>query len=264
MYGTAFHKGWAADDFKEQNQYDAVWVSSPEIKRLYEKMYKFPTHIVTSPGYSRIDNLVNQSYDRTHLLDKYNIQGYEKYILIAPTWKQDDSGRSIFPYGASAKELFDIMQKVGEENNGLVIFRAHLNAGDSVKQPNYKNVRVMPHTEYPVTEEFLWIADVLVSDWSSIVFDYLPLNRPTIFFDVPPPFKHGFTLGPEYRFGHVAKSLEDFSQTLDRYIKQPGSYNTENRKKIDKTMKICYGDTADGKAAERYLLNLEKLLGMKE
>lgn len=254
------YKGWDSGNFKEQNSYDEVWVSSPTMMELYEKMYRFPKEILHTTGYARIDSLVRGDYDKKEILKKYEIEGFNKYILIAPTWKQDDQGRSIFPYGVNAGVFFSMLQKIGEENSALVVFRAHLNSGDSVKESKFKNVKVMPYTKYPVTEEFLWIADILVSDWSSIVFDYLPLNRPTIFLDVPSPFKNGFTLGPEYRFGFVALDMSELAAALSRYTTSPNQYQKENGTKVKKSMDVAYGETADGYAAKRYYDRLMQII----
>ena len=66
----------------------------------------------------------------------------------------------------------------------------------------------------------LQISDVLICDWSSIAFDYLILNRPTLFLDVEPPFRKGFSLGPEYRFGPVIASLDALLAELAHRLKQ--------------------------------------------
>ncbi len=253
------YKGWPRNEFKEQINYDEVWVSSQEMKKLYESMYNFPPQIVKALGYARVDDLINANYRTKDILKKYKIEGFKKYILIAPTWKQDDQGRSIFPYGVTAKELFNMLEKVGKDNNALIIFRAHLNSGDEIGNVTYRHVKVMPHTSYPVTEEFLWIADVLVTDWSSIAFDYLPLKRPTIFLDVPSPFKAGFTLGPEHRFGFIATDISQLEHSLDRYVGDSEAYGRENNSKVVGAMRAAYGNLADGKAGERYFERLTKL-----
>ena len=40
-------------------------------------------------------------------------------------------------------------------------------------------------------EDFLKISNILITDWSSIALDYIVLDRPVFFLDVPNPFKDG-------------------------------------------------------------------------
>ncbi len=259
-HGIPF-KGWGRDSFKkEQVKYDEVWVSSPTIKRKYIDMYDFPESIIQVTGYARTDDLINDYFQKQQLLKKYKIDGFKKYILVAPTWKQDDAGRSIVPFGVNTEDFFKTLNNIGEKLSALVIFRAHLNSGDGVNTSNLSFVHVMPHTSFPVTEEFLAIADELVTDWSSIAFDYLVLQRPTIFLDVPSPFAEGFTLGPEYRFGPVVNNLHDLQNTLVNYGLEPQQYLKDFKNVLQKANKAAYGSFADGKAAKRYYERLHQVL----
>src|SRR5690606_20171811 len=97
----------------------------------------------------------------------------------------------------------------------------HLESSNGLEVKSLSNVRAMPGSAYPQTEELLYLSDVLVSDWSSIVFDYLPLHRPTIFLDVKFPYRDGFTIGKKYRFGEIVSSLDELAAAIEQYVAHP-------------------------------------------
>lgn len=152
------------------------------------------------------------------------------------------------------------MENVGRRNNATVIFRAHLNTGDSIKVDQYDHIHVMSSSVYPVAEEFLFVSDLLVTDWSSMATDYLVLQRPTLFLDVPAPFSKGFTLGPEHRFGEIVDSMEKLVMSIDTYLEQPEAFLKKYEKQMNHTIKAAYGSTLDGRARDRYLMNLKKMV----
>lgn len=255
------YKGFTPKDFKFLNRYREIWVSSPSLKNMYRNMYSVDNRKIFATGYARVDSLVKGIYDKSYLKNKYGISPkYKKIVLVAPTWQQDDRGRNILPFGVSEHDFFNSMNKVGEDTNALFIFRAHLNVGDSIKFSSLTNVINMSHSEYPNAEEFLAIADLLVTDWSSIAFDYLVLRRPTIFLDVKPPFKNGFSLGPEYRFGKIVKNYPDYINSLYKYLNNPVLFKKKYQNKMNDVIDVVYGGTLDGGVCKRQFNRLIKII----
>ena len=257
-HGIAY-KGFTADDFSFMHPYDEIWASSPAFKAIYEQKWGFKPEKVKVTGYGRVDRLVRGDYSKPALLKKYGIgANYKKIILVAPTWQQDDKGRNILPFNSTAEEFLGRLNDMAIELKALVIFRAHLNS--TVAANEMSNIKVMPHGQYPQTEEFLFLADIVVSDWSSLFFDYLPLHRPAIFLDVPPPFRSGLTLGREYRFGEIVTSLDELVAAMKKYSLNPEQYLKNYAEVIEKTEAAAYGPTLDGKASQRYYQRLQTLL----
>lgn len=255
------YKGFVPADLDFLYNHDEVWVSSPGIKKAYVEQFGFPADIVMPVGYARVDPLVNRSYSAKRLRKAYGIgDEFKKIVLVAPTWKQDDAGRSIFPFNETPARFLSELNRLAAAQECLVIFRAHLNTGGDVNIDNMSHVRVMSHHDYPQAEEFMFIADILVTDWSSMAFDYLALARPTIFLDVKPPFKNGFTVGPEYRFGEVVDSLDSLALALRTYLRDPELFNKKYARIMQQTEALVYGDTLDGKVCERSYQRLKNLL----
>jgi CDP-glycerol glycerophosphotransferase len=180
-------------------------------------------------------------------------------VLFAPTWRQDDACRSLFPIGADAATIFAALEAACDGTDAVLLFRAHLNSIDGADVAG-ERVLAVPQSAYPDTEAILRLADVLVCDWSSIAFDYLLLGRPTLFLDVPAPFAKGFSLGPEYRFGELVPDLPALQDALRAVLADEAPYWTRHRADHDAIRARVYGDCADGHAAARCLERLARAL----
>ncbi len=255
------YKGFTASDFNHLHDHDQSWVSSEKFKDIYVNKFGFDAERVKVTGYGRVDQLVDGSLrDRQKLIDKYKLPARDKYVLIAPTWKQDDKGRSILPFNTEEKEFFSRADEVAKRHNAEIIFRTHLNSQDEISTEGLSNTKFMPYSKYELAEEFLALSDVLVSDWSSIVFDYMVLDRPTMFLDTKPPFSKGFSIGPEHRFGDVVGSFDELIEVLGKNLEDPKAYMKRNQKKIEVTKRALYDETLDGKSRQRYLKELNEVL----
>ena len=192
-HGIPF-KGFDKDDFKVQHRYDEIWVASEFMADLYEKKFGFKRQKLKATGYARTDVLVNPGkISRDELMREYDIPVTDrKVILYAPTWKQDDAERSLYPFGMVETEFLRELSQVAEEHSCIFLIRMHMNASQGSKQS--ENIYAVPADKYPNTERLLLLTDILIYDWSSIVFDFLLLDRPAIYLDVPPPFRKGFSL----------------------------------------------------------------------
>ena len=257
-HGIPF-KGFDADDFKVQRKYSEAWMASPLLAQLYVNRFGFEPERLAVTGYARTDRLVTQNGKSAAALRRdVGAPEHGPLVLFAPTWVQDDKGRSIYPFGCSEAEFLQAISGVAARHGGTVLMRAHLNSG--VVGGGGANVLSVPQSLFPDTEAVLLAADVLVCDWSSIAFDYLVLERPTIFLDVPAPFAKGFSLGPEYRFGPVVPSLAELVLQLDRVLGSPEYVHAELLPQLKVAKEAVYEGYADGLSAQRCAERLVKKL----
>jgi len=250
-HGIPF-KGFDADDFRIQHRYDECWVASDSQRRLWVDRFGFEAARVVPLGYARTDVLVNAPPPREELLRAFGLEsrGGTRFVLFAPTWKQDAQSRSIFPFGEDAEAFIGRLAAACASAGATLLVRKHLNSGDGqAAAPDH--VVHLPYAVHPDTEALLLLSDVLVCDWSSIAFDYLLLQRPTIFLDVAPPFEKGFSLGPEYRYGEIVGSLDALIEAVVRALRQPEAVRRAQAARASAVREDIYGDRADGRAAAR-------------
>ena len=115
--------------------------------------------------------------------------------------------------------------------------------------------------DFADTEDLLLQTDILICDWSSIAFDFLALKRPTIFLEVDPPFKNGFSLNPEYRFSGVVTAITELTVTLDQALASPAEFLQRYIQQYDETALAVYGESIDGAASRRQIARLKELVG---
>jgi len=245
------------------NDYDEVWVSSPYMQKIYKEKFGVTAKTVAT-GYARTDKLVNNTY--SNVRKKYGLPKDKKIIMIAPTWKHNDPDRNLLPFGMQEKELVTYLKGLAKETNSFVVFRAHMLSGNLLGSESNKSIRAMSSNQYPDTEELLSEVDILVTDWSSLAYDFMVLDRPVIFIDTKPPFQGEDIIrrsNPAGRFGEVIKEKDEFDKVIKRYLKNPNLYLSKQAKNISSMKRMAYGSKADGRATERYYKRLQVLLNNK-
>ncbi|MDO3382829.1 CDP-glycerol glycerophosphotransferase family protein [Gilvimarinus algae] len=248
-HGIPF-KGFKPKNFSIQHKYDETWVTSPYIAQLYTGKFGFNASKVKITGYARTDILINNSENTKKIKSDFRIPQSKKIVLFAPTWQQDSKHRSIFPFEEHKASLLSKLDCFAKQSESVIIVRAHLN---SREKTSYHSDRIIFRSfeEYPNTESLLLICDLLICDWSSIAFDWLLLDRPTIFLDVPPPFKEGFFLGPEFRFDSIAKNTSEMIELMNTALGNPEkSLNASSTLRASIKNKL-YSSYADGNASKR-------------
>lgn len=129
-------------------------------------------------GYPRNDELFNITEDKKKaLINRLGLNRDKKIILYAPTWRESDDK------GVSYKLAPPIDWKKWEEKLGdqyIVLLRTH---PYTTKLMNVKfNNFVFDYTEYPEVNDLIIVADVLISDYSSINLDFSITGKPIICF----------------------------------------------------------------------------------
>lgn len=259
-HGIPF-KGFDADDFRVQRRFDEVWVASPFLARMYAERFGFHESRLVTTGYARTDALVCPEDDIAAVRASLGLATTDgrRLVLFAPTWKQDSSARSIFPFGVDGHDFLARLSRACSRHGALLLVRNHLNSGHRTLPADSADpaVHYVPYARYPDTESILRACDVLICDWSSIAFDYLLLERPTLFLDVEPPFRKGYSLGPEFRFGPIVADMQSLCDALEAGLSDPQGYWRVHGEKHRDIRSRIYGEFADGFATQRCLRRLE-------
>src|SRR5699024_1864765 len=180
-------------------------------------------------GYPRNDVLVNRANDSEFIEKirvKLNIPKDKKVIMYAPTWRDDEfvkKGHYLFDLKINLKNLYE---SIGDKY--VVLLRMHYLISNSLDLSGFEDFAIDASNYEDISELYL-ISDALITDYSSVMFDYGILKRPQFFFayDIDKYDKdlRGFYLdytndlpGPIFTDAYdLADSLTDIELIKDSY-----------------------------------------------
>lgn len=242
-------------DASARHGYDEIWVASELYRIVYTTRFGFDEEKVVVTGHARTDRLVAKTENRLALREQYGLPIDRKLILFAPTWKQQSSTRSIYPFECKKIDFLEGVSEVAIRHGASIVMRSHLNSGD-IADEGAKNLYMLPASRYPDTEAVLEMCDILVCDWSTIAFDWLLLDRPALFLDVEPPYPLGGFLGSEFRYGEVVPNYHGLLRSLGDVLNDPGGYWNRHGTHHQTAKDKFYGGMADGRASQRCINRL--------
>jgi CDP-ribitol ribitolphosphotransferase / teichoic acid ribitol-phosphate polymerase len=156
----------------EYNKYEFIIASSEKDKKFYEDCFEIENVEIT--GLPRNDRLLYND-NNGYINDDINVNEYKKVILYAPTFRDK---HSIIPFSDS---FYIKLQSWLVKMNYVFLIKKHP-ADDKLSIPNsYKSIIDITNTSGDI-QEILPLTDILISDYSSIVVDYLLLDKPIIFY----------------------------------------------------------------------------------
>ncbi|RYL95172.1 CDP-glycerol glycerophosphotransferase family protein [Sporolactobacillus sp. THM7-4] len=257
----AFKKfGYSALGYRDSNslnfeknahsQYTKVITSSKYVRKNFSEAFNININKVVSTGIPRTDfffdeEKMNQSMDKLHL--KYPSLKGKKVILYAPTFRGNPAERKNF------KLHFD-WNKLNLPDNSIMLIKLHPAVTKNVSIPEEFDKKIINVSKDNINiNEFLIIADVLISDYSSIIFEYSLLNKPIIFYaydlDSYLSERNFYYPFKEYLYGPLVKNTQELSDQLN---------NLDSVIDLDKirTFREKFMFNCDGKATERFVENL--------
>ena len=140
------------------------------------KAFRVDSTKILDLGYPRNDILFNYNLDfKKKLRKKYGIpNNIKRVILYAPTFR--DAGSLRFPF--KTKDL-ENLNGLLEEMEAVLLFKGHAYE----KKINFGELKYINLVRKPSDiQELLIISDLLISDYSSVTFDFLLTMRPVILF----------------------------------------------------------------------------------
>ena len=179
-------KGWGASAWQKKTypmheHYSLVPISSGNLVPFYEEAFQVKPGIVKGMGMPRTDIYFDKEYianARKNLLEHFPEIGERKVILFAPTFRGKSIARSFYYMNIDFRKYKKLL---GDKYVFITKFHpmmAHGGLTDSMKIMGEGFVYDATYVLTP--EEALCAADVLVGDYSSIVFEYLLLERPIV------------------------------------------------------------------------------------
>lgn len=227
-------------------QWATVLSPAPAFTPVVRRSFPFAGDVVET-GLPRMDLVRDDDGDADQRIRDRVGLGDKKIVLYAPTYRDHlTQGRTRFRLGQTLD--LDTLRG-GLDEDTVVLFRRHRNVVGrlaSVGDPLVRDV-----SDYPSPADLVRMADVLVTDYSEIVFDQVSAGRPVVFFT--PDLEsyrdrvRGFAIpfedeapGPLLRTtGEVVEALRDLDAVRADYEKRYDAFASS------------YCSLDDGRAAAR-------------
>ena len=176
---------WGADEIflkwvPIHANYDLTLVSSASIAQIYADAFGQSVETVTAAfGIPRTDALApspRRDANEREVRTRLGLTDKRTTILYAPTFRGADMK------GAGAPELLDIAalyRALGDRYR--LVLRLHPFVKSAMRIPEEARDFVVDASREPDVNEVMLAADILVTDYSSIIFEYALLNRPIAF-----------------------------------------------------------------------------------
>ena len=136
--------------------------------------------IIVEEGYPRNDFLVNYTQDDVNRIKtELGLPDDKKVILYAPTWRDDQFK---FGEGYQYKPAVDfdrLQREIGDDY--VILYRAHYYISNSFDFEKYGGF-VLDVSSLDDINDLYVVADMLITDYSSVFFDYALLKRPMLFY----------------------------------------------------------------------------------
>lgn len=149
-------------------KWDHLVTDTPMINRYFETSFLLPEKKFISCGYPRVKYLVDNKDNealKSEIKEKYNICSDKEIVVYLPTWRDYNYGKTEDVDNGYLLDTALLQEKLGDEY--LVIDKNH----------TYLNTAPTANQDME-TQELLLIADYLVTDYSSVMFDAFAIDVP--------------------------------------------------------------------------------------
>ena len=183
-------------------------------------------------GHPRIDLSYMTEQDKAGLRNRLGVPASKKVLLYAPTYRGTEENLKE-EKGQAVAILEALVIDCGSEY--AVLYKGHY-----FQNGYLHGTGVLCIDDKQDTNQLLAIVDVLITDYSSIAFDFLPLERPIIYFayDLGSYIEdRGLYIDPREMAGVYCQSIDRVLEEMDRiddHMIRLASFYTEAREKYCK------------------------------
>ena len=203
-------------------------------------------------GYPRNDVLYTGNTAENIAQIKQALFGFQpkQIIMYAPTWRDDsfsEQGKYKFEMPFDLKKFFENV-----DSNTLLVIRPHYLVKDRIDITGFED-RVKILADVDINQLYL-ITDLLITDYSSVMFDFANLERPMLFYPYDLAHYRDQLRGFYFKYdqanlpGPMAENQADFYQALNEFT-QVGSFDNFSHNLQAFHQKFCSWE--NGQASEK-------------
>ena len=178
--GIKVHRGY--------RKYAKAIVSAEAIRGDYAEAFGLPVDRVQATGVPRTDIFFDEEYvrrTREALYEKYPALRGKKVILFAPTYRGLRAEDAAYDFSRLDPDL--LFDALGEDH--VFVFKWHPATYNNLKFEDKQAYALEKYGSFFLDlssereiNDLLLVADVLVTDYSSVIFDYYLTGKPVVFY----------------------------------------------------------------------------------
>lgn len=156
---------------------DLLSVSSDKIINIYQEAFNIEQEKIKNLGVPRADIFFKEKEKlkvKEKFLNEYPELKNKKIIMYAPTFRDNDKGNF------KLKLDIELMKEKLEKMGYILFLRLH----PSIKKDDISvdNIFSYDFSKYEQVSDLLIVSDILISDYSSIIFEFSIMKKPILFY----------------------------------------------------------------------------------
>lgn len=180
MSGETSLEDYKRNFFNNVQTWDYLITQNKYSTEIFKKAFGFSKEILEI-GYPRNDVLFrrNKKEDISKLKESLGLPQDKRVILYAPTWRDNDyysNGIYKFSTGLDFPLLFKELR-----DDTVLLVKYHYLIKDAIDWSAYEGFVYEFDKDYDISLLYL-VSDMLITDYSSVMFDYSILRRPMMFY----------------------------------------------------------------------------------
>lgn len=237
------------DKYPAHTNYTLVTVSGKECVRHFDDAFGFARFGIKSPvratGVARTDYFFdenNRAAAFEHIYEICPAAKGKRIVLYAPTYRGDADK-------AQPPKQFDIARLMGGLRDCVLLIKQHGFVEKQTEIPKECADIAFDVSRSAKIEELLFVSDVCITDYSSLVFEYSLFEKPMVFYayDLDEFYDYrGFfyRYDDEFLPGDIIKDEDKLSDSVSRAL--DGEYDRERIRRFrDKFMGACDGHSTE-------------------
>lgn len=166
--------------YNESRNWDYLISSNPYSTKIFKRAFKYEKEVLED-GYPINDIFFRDNDDFVkNLKSKLGIDEDKKVILYAPTWKDDEQNESWEHYFNLEIDLERLYEEFSDEY--VIILKMHHLVSENLRIDDRLKGFAIDLSSYDDIQELYVLSDMLITDYSSVFFDYAHSKRPILFF----------------------------------------------------------------------------------
>ncbi len=173
-------EGYLARVTHAKNQWSALVSPSAYATNAFRSAFQYKGPVLEL-GYPRNDIFYTEDLEerKSKIRQKLAIPEDKKVILYAPTFRDNEKkGKKFVRKNKINFRIFE--RRLGKDH--ILLIREHVVVSNKLKIPEEFRHNIINVSKYPNIQELMIASDMLVTDYSSVMFDYVNTGKPVYFY----------------------------------------------------------------------------------